>query len=145
MAVANLKYKNYTNFYKFVLFLSGDISLNPGSIEKTQDIGSKIWQLLNNKSLHFLLKNINSLLSKKDEIRCIASKTKATIIGIIESKLDHPVPDSEVNFPGYDILRCDGYRNGAGVACYVRKDLCFNTRTLHCKEIENLVFDIQFS
>ena len=145
MAVANPKYKNYTNFYKFVLFLSGDISLNPGSIERTPDIGSTIWELLNNKSLYFLLININSLLSKKDEIRCIASKTKATIIGITESKLDHPVPDSEVNFPGYDILRCDGYRNGAGVTCYIRKDLCFNIRTLHCKGIENLVFDIQFS
>ena len=29
-----------------------------------------------------------------------------------------------------------------GVACYIRKDLCFNTRTLHCKKIENLVFEI---
>ena len=27
-------------------------------------------------------------------------------------------------------------------ACYIRRDLCFNTRALHCKEIENLVFDI---
>ena len=79
---------------------------------------------------------------KKDEIKCIANKTKAAIIGITESKLDHTVPDSEVNFPGYDILRCDRNRNGGGVACYIRKDLCFNTRTLHCKEIENLVFDI---
>ena len=75
-------------------------------------------------------------------MRSIANKIKAAIIGITESKLDHTVPDSEVNFPGYDILRCDRNRNGGGVACYIRKDLCFNTRTLHCKEIENLVFDI---
>ena len=33
--------------------------------------------------------------------------TKAIIIGITESKLDHTVPDSEATFPGYDILRCD--------------------------------------
>ena len=32
--------------------------------------------------------------------------------------------------------------NGGGVACYIRKDICFNARTLHCKEIENLVFDV---
>ena len=69
-------------------------------------------------------------------------KTKAAIIGITESKFDHTVPDSEVNFPGNDILRCDRNRKGGGVACYIRKDLCFNTRTLHCKGIENLVFDI---
>ena len=68
--------------------------------------------------------------------------TKADIIETTESKLDHTVPDSEVNFPGYDILRCDRNRNGGGIACYIRKDLCFNTRTLHCKQIENLVFDI---
>ena len=56
------------------------------------------------KGLHFLHIKINNLLSKKDEIRCIANKTKAAIIGITEPKLDHTVPDSEVNFPGYDIL-----------------------------------------
>ena len=142
MAVANLKYKNYTNFCKFLLLLSGDVSLNPGPIQRSPDISSTIWEPLNKKGLHFLHININSLLLKKDEIKCIANKTKAAIIGITESKLDHTVPDSEVNFPGYDILRCDRNRNGGGVACYIRKDLCFNTRTLHCKEIENLVFDI---
>ena len=56
------------------------------------------------KSLHFLYININSLLSNKDETGCIANKTKAVITGITESKLDHAVPDSEVNLPGY-ILR----------------------------------------
>ena len=69
-------------------------------------------------------------------------KTKANIIEITESKLDHTVPNLEVNFPGYNILRCDRNRNGGGVACYIKKDVCFSTRTLHCKEIENFVFDI---
>ena len=72
----------------------------------------------------------------------IANKTKAAIIGIVESKLDHTVPDLEVNLPGYDILPCDRNGIGGSVACYVRKDLCFNTRPLNCKEIENIVFDI---
>ena len=56
-----------------------------------------------------------------------------------ESKLDNTVLVSEVNLAEYDILWCDRNRNGGGVACYIRKDLCFNTRTLHCKEIENLL------
>ena len=94
------------------------------------------------KRLHFIHIKINSSLSKKSEIRCTPNKTKAAIIGITESKLHHTVPNSEVNFPGYDILRCDRNRNGGGVACYIRKDFCFKTRTLHSKEIENLVFDI---
>ena len=49
---------------------------------------------------HFLHINLNSLLSKKDEVRSIANKTKAAIIGMTESKRDHTVPDSEVNLPG---------------------------------------------
>ena len=142
MAVTSLKYKHYTNFYKFLLLLSGDLRLNPGPIQRFPDISSTISETLNKKGLYFLHININSLLLKKDEIRYIANKTKAAIIRITVSKLDHTVPDSEVNFPGYDILRFDGNRNGVGVACYIRKDLCFKTRTLHCKEIENLVFDI---
>ena len=29
---------------------------------------------------------------------------------------------------------CDRNRNGGSVACYLRKDLCFNKRALHCKK-----------
>ena len=93
LAVNNLKNKNYTNFYKFLLLLSGDVSLNPGPIQRSPDISSTIQEPLNKKGLHFLHININSLLSKKDEIRCIANKIKAAIIGITESKLDHTVPN----------------------------------------------------
>ena len=75
-----------------------------------------IWEPLNNKGLHFLHININSLLPTIDELKCIANKTKAAIIGIIESKLDHTVPDLEVNLPGHDILRCNRNRNDGGVA-----------------------------
>ena len=94
--------------------------------------------------MHFRHININSLLPKIDELKCIADKIKA-IIGITESKLELTVPDLEVSLPGYDILRCNKNRNGGGVACYVRNDLYSNTRPLNCKEIENTIFDILFS
>ena len=142
MAATNLKCKDYSNFYKFLLLLSGDVSLNTGPIQRSPNINSTLWEPPNKKGLHFLHIKTNSTLLKKDEVRCIANKTKAAIIGITESKLNHTVPDSEVNLPGYDILWCDSNRNGGGVACYIRKDLCFNTRTLHWKEIENLVLDV---
>ena len=54
---------------------------------------------------------------------------------ITDSKLEHTVPDLEVNLAGYDILRCGRNRHGGGVACYIRKDLCFNIRALNCKKI----------
>ena len=62
--------------------------------------------------MDFLHININSSLQKIDKLKCIANKTKAAIIGITESKLDHTVSDLEVNLPGYGILRCDKNRNG---------------------------------
>ena len=142
LAIANLKYRNYNSFYQFLLLLSGDVSLNPGPFQIFPPVNVNIWEPFNKKGLHFLHISINSLLPKIDELKCIANKTKAAIIGITESKLDHTVPDLEVNLPGYDILRCGRNRNGGGVACYIRKDLCFHTRALNCKEIENTIFDI---
>ena len=59
-----------------------------------------------------------------------------------ESKPDHTTPDLEGNLLGYGILWHDGNRNGGGVACYIRKDLCFNARALNCEEIENIIFYI---
>ena len=64
--------------------------------------------------------------------------TKAAVIGITGSELDHVIHDSEVNLPGYNILQCDRNRNGSDVACYIKNDLCFNTKTLGSKEIEIL-------
>ena len=68
--------------------------------------------------------------------------TKTVIIGKTESKRDHTVPVSRENLPGYGIFHCYGNRNDGGVTCCMRKDLRFDARTLHCKEIENLLFHI---
>ena len=61
LAFTNLKCKNYTNFHKCLVLLSGDVSLNPGAIKRSPpDINSTIWEPLNKKGLHFLHININS-------------------------------------------------------------------------------------
>ena len=142
LAITNLKYKDYNSFYQFLLLLLGDVSLNPGPVQISLAGNVNIWEPFSKKGLHFLHININSLLPKIDELKRIANKTKAAIIGITESKLDHTVPDLKVNLSGYDILQCDRNRYGGGIACYVRKDFCFATRALNCKEIENTIFDI---
>ena len=126
LAITNLKYRNYNSFYQFLLLLSGEVYI----LDQSKYLGNH----LTKKGLRFLHISINSLLPKIDELKCIANKTKAAIIGVTESKLDHTVPDLEVNLPGYDILRCHRSRNGGGVACYIKKDLCFNTRALNCAE-----------
>ena len=38
------------------------------------------------------------------------------------------LPDQEVDINGYSILRSDRNGNSGGVACYVRADLCFNSK-----------------
>ena len=46
------------------------------------------WKAFNKRGLHLIHLNINSLLSKIDELREIARKTRAKVISITESKLD---------------------------------------------------------
>ena len=55
----------------------------------------------------FLHVNVNSLLPKIEEIRFIARKYKATVIGISKTKLDGTIFDAEIYIEGYSIVRCD--------------------------------------
>ena len=86
--------------------------------------------------------NINSILPKLDELKAIAGNTEAAIIGIAEPKVGNPISDSEVEIPGYFILRYDQSRNDGRVSCYVRQDLCFNSRSTAARDIEGISFDI---
>ena len=115
LAITNLKYKNYKTFYQFLLLLSGDGSLNPEPDQISLAVNTNIWEPLKKKGLHFLHINRNSLLPKINELKCIASKTKAAIIGIIESKLGHTVSDLEVNLPGY-IIVCTTHLSAGGLS-----------------------------
>ena len=92
--------------------------------------------------MHFLHINVNSLLSKIDELRDFVGHTKPAILGITESKLDSSVSDQEVNISGYSILRSDRNRYGGGVNCYVRADLCFKRRNVFSNSIENVFFNL---
>ena len=102
------------------------------------------------RGLHFIHLNINSFLSKIEELHLIAKSTNAAVIGISESKLDASVIAQEINIGNYKILRCDRNRHGGGVACYMRNDLGYNIRNdlsynilsvFPCK-IENIFFEI---
>ena len=59
---------HFLKFYQILLILSGDISLNPGPCQ-TQLNDDKTWDPLKTKGLHLCHLNVNSLLSKIDEIR----------------------------------------------------------------------------
>ena len=85
---------------------------------------------------------MNSLLSKIDKFRDITNHIKPAILGITEPKLDSSVTNAEVNTNGYSIIRNDRNRNGGGVACYIRNDLCFNIKNIFSNSIEHVFFEI---
>ena len=51
--------------------------------------------------------NINGLLNIIDELRYIARRSNAAVIGTTETKLDNTVYDSEVTVDGYNIFGND--------------------------------------
>ena len=105
-----------------------------------QFIDDKTWKPLKTRGLNFCHLNVNSLLSKIDELRDITNYIKPAILGITESKLDSSVANAEVNINGYSITRNDRNRNGGGVACYIRNDLCFNVKNIFSNSIEYVFF-----
>ena len=101
IAISVLKDKNYSAFYH-ILLLSGDISLNLGPTPNS--LSQLFWKPFENKGLHFLHLNINSILLKLNELKMMAGNTKAVISGITESKVGNSICNSKVEIGGYCIL-----------------------------------------
>ena len=110
---------NQAKQFTLILLLSGGISLNPGPPHNSQ-IDRLSLNVFDRKGLHFLHINVNSLLPKIEEVRFIAKNSKATVIGITETKLDGTIFDAELYIKGYSIVRCDRDRKGGGVVFYIK-------------------------
>ena len=122
------------SFYRLILILLGDISLNPGPVCNQHPQNLKEGDIFKIKRLHLLHLNINSLLSKTDELRYIAKLSNVAVMGISESKLDNYILDSEIQIDNYQILCCDRNRTGGGVACCVRNNLSHNEKEFFLEE-----------
>ena len=125
------------------LLLSGDINLNPGPVTRHQLKDPK-FESFNNKGLHLIHLNINSLLPKIDKLCNIAKFSNAAVIGITETKLDNTVYDSEVAIDEYSIVRNDRTRKGRGVACYISSNICYTRKTSLSDNLENIFIDLLF-
>ena len=73
-------YRNSNSYYRLLLLLSGDISLNPRPFHNLEPLDQNEWNIFKHRGLHFLHLNINSLLPKIDELRHIARLTNAAVI-----------------------------------------------------------------
>ena len=162
-ALSKIHLRMHKSFFRFILFLSGDINLNPGpytdillffnssfsisfsrvflaSNDENQDI--KKWKKFKKKGQHFVHIKINSLLPKIAELRHFTETTDTFVIGIIETRLDNSNLSSETEIERYGILRLDRCRRGGGVACYVKKILAYNYKHNVCKNTESIFIDI---
>ena len=72
------------------------------------------WKTFNKRGLHLIHLNINSVLSKIDELCETAKKTRTTVIGLTETKLYATILDGEINIDGYELIRSDRNRQGGG-------------------------------
>ena len=142
LSVSQHMYRNSNSYYRLLLLLSGDISLNPGPFHNLQPLDHDEWNIFMHRGLHFLHLNINILSPKIDKLKRIARLTNAAVIGISETKLDDSVLTSEIHIDGYDLLRCNRNRHGGGVACYITSELSYNVKTYFSKDIENIFFEL---
>ena len=118
---SNLRYRNNKIYFQLLLLLSGDISLNPGPINVSQQHNYDQWAVFKKRGLHFVHININSLLPKIDDLRYIAKLSEAAVIGISESKLDELVlSSSEIQIENYYLIRSNRNRHGGGATCFIR-------------------------
>ena len=77
------------------------------------------WEVFRKKGMHFIHKNISSLLPKIDKVRYIANIINAFIIGISETKLDETILSSELEINSYDLAKHDRSRRGGDIICYI--------------------------
>ena len=86
--------------------------------------------------------NINSLLSKIEELRTLAFNTNISVLGITKTKLNNTVSNEELKIDDYNLLRSDRNKNDGRVACYIKNNIAHNRQWSISENIENIVLDI---
>ena len=85
-----------------LVWLSGDVSLNPGSTENVYDT-AEIPKFRGLKIVHL---NMRRILNKMDDVRSLISK-RFNIFTFSETWIIPSINDSELNIPGYTLVRQD--------------------------------------
>ena len=129
-------YSNATStFQQTRLLTSGDVSLNPGPITRSQSARLKSAseclyphlrsELSTLKGLKFGHLNCNGLLGKIIEVKALLFAVKFDILAISETHLRSSIKDSSIFIPGYKIARRDRSdgRKGGGSLIYYAEDL----------------------
>ena len=77
--------------------------------------------MFKNKSLHFEDLNLNSILPKLKQLRCLLTNPNISVLGINETKLVSTVKNEKVKVDGYNLIRSDRNRKEGGVLLCEKK------------------------
>ena len=92
--------------------------------------------------MHFEHLNVNSLLSKIEELRTLAFNTNISVLAITGTKLDNIVSNEELKIDDYNLFWSDRNKNGGGIACYIKNNIAHNWQSSIFENIANIVLDI---
>ena len=92
--------------------------------------------------MHFGHLNVNSLLSRIEKLKTLATNTNISVLGITETKLDYTVSNEELKIDGCNLLRSHRNKNGGGVACHIKNNIVHNWKLSISENIENIVLHI---
>ena len=103
---------------------------------------NETWKVFKNKAIHLGHLNVNSLLSKIEELRKLALNTNNSGLGITETKFVNSFGNEELKSDGYNLLRSGRKKNGTGVVCYIKNNIAHNRQSSVSEIIENFVLNI---
>ena len=63
--------------------------------------------MFQNKGLHFGHVNINSILSKIEQLISLLTNSNISVLRITETQLDNTANNAEVKIDGYNLIRSD--------------------------------------
>ena len=111
--IPNLKRLNNKSFYRILLLLSDDISLNPGPKNNLHPLNLNVWNVFISKGPQLLLKyqqpssaNWWSAIYRQQLLWCSS-----------KSKLDESPLQWKIQINKYNLLHRGRNRNGGGAAC----------------------------
>ena len=116
--------------------------------ENDPDYDDIIKEIRNNRpnDLFLAYLNVNSLRHKVIDLRDRLKTVSVDVLGIAETKLDHPFPNAQFNIDGYRLFRKDRNQHGGGLLAYVCADIpCRQIRTLDTNSTESITLELQLS
>ena len=91
---------------------------------------NEAWKAFKKKGIHFKHLNVNSFLSKIEELRTLAFHTNISLLRITEIKHWNAVSNEALKIDGFNLLWSDRNITGGGVAYYIKNNIGHNRQSI---------------